>query len=213
MQAMLSRPPLEIGGIIVLGLLGSAGILGVIAVLDAGSASTSLATGLGIAALVFLAGGTIACGLACLRRGRATVGALLGVLSACLAINLFVLEIWLEIDSETYGKIAGLTLVWSFFALIALALTIAVGPVGRLALLLYRAALAAIILAGLLSSWLVATAGGTATLRDVGGLGVAPVSSDDSDLRALGVSLVVVAVLWFAALAADRGTRPQPGET
>ena len=212
MQAVLSRSPLEIGGITALCLLGSAGILGVIAVLDAGSASTSLATGLGVGALVFLGGGTIACGLACLRRGRATIAALLAVVAACLAINLLVLAIWLEIDNETYGKTAGLAFVWSLFALIALALTIAVAPVVRLARLLYRAAVAAIIFAASISSWLLVTAGGTTSLQ-VGGLGVDSVStSDDDDLRALGVSLVVVAVLWFAALAADRMTRPAPAD-
>lgn len=208
MHALLPRTPLEIGITTTLVAMGVAGVMSIVAVLDADTAPAALATGLGIAALVFLEGGTIACGLACLRRDRATRVALFGVSAASLAINLLVLAIWLEIDSETYGKIAGTAFVWTFFTLIALALRLAVSATQKLARVLYVAAIATIVVAGLLSTWLVVTSGAGTMPPKVGVLGLTPgTGSDDNDLRALGVSLVVVAVLWFAALAADRGER------
>jgi hypothetical protein len=208
------RSPLEIGVAATLVSMAIASLLGAIAVLDAETASTSLATGFAIALLVFLAGGTIACALACLRRGRATAGALLALLSACLALDLLVLAIWLEIDSEVYGKFAGLAFVWTLFGLTALALTLAVSPAARLAHVIYRAAIVAIVLAGALASWLVLTSGGAMGFGDVSDLGLIPGGpDDDGELQALGVLIVVVATLWFAALAADRlaADRRAPG--
>ena len=58
---------------------------------------------------------------------------------AGLAIDLLVLAVWLEIDSEAYGKVAGVAFVWTFFGLIALGLTLAVGAPAELARALYAA--------------------------------------------------------------------------
>ena len=116
---------------------------------------------------------------------------------AGLAIDLLVLAVWLEIHSEAYGKVAGIAFVWTFFGLIALGLTLAVGAPAELARALYLAALVTIGAAALISTWLVATAGSV-----VGN--PVDVLGDDGLLRALGASFVLLAALWFGALAASR---------
>ncbi len=112
--------------------------------------------GIGMALLVFQAGATIACGLACLARRRLELVALGGLVAAGLAIILFALAIWLEIDDETYAKIAGIAYVWSFFGLIVLGLTLATHPLDRLARALYLGAVGASLLGGVLATALVA---------------------------------------------------------
>ena len=117
--------------------------------------------------------------------------------SRALPIDLLVLALLLEIDNEAYGKVAGIAFVWTFFGLLVLGLTLAVGSSGDLARALYLAAVATTAVAGLISTWLVATAG------SVFGDPV-EVIGDDGLLRALGAAFVLLAALWFAALAASR---------
>lgn len=214
-RAAMTRSALRLGALITFATLGFAGVVGLIAVFDADQVASGFGRGLGIASVVFLAGATIACALACLGRGRATIVALGSIRSAGLAIDMIVLAIWLEIDNETYGKIAGIAFAWSFFALIALGLTLAVGSSGGRARVPYGGAVGATILAALISTWLIATAGGEATISgesfpEDGGsssvLNPVPYNAlgDDELLRVLGAALVVLAALWFAALAASR---------
>lgn len=211
----MTQSPIRLGALMTFATLGFAGVVGLIAVFDADQVVSGFGRGLGIAFTVFLAGATIACALACLGRGRATIVSLGSIASAGLAIDMIVLAIWLEIDNETYGKIAGIAFAWSFFALIALGLTLAVGsPSGR-ARVPYGGAVGATILAGLISIWLIANAGGRETISgesfpEDGGsssaLNPIPYNAlgDDELLRLLGAALVVLAALWFAALAASR---------
>lgn len=102
---------LEIGIIIVLASMGIAGLLGLIAVLDADSDIAAIGIGFGVALLIFQAGGTIACALACLARRRLEALSLGALVAAGLAVDLLVLAILLEIDSETYGKLVGIAFV------------------------------------------------------------------------------------------------------
>ena len=118
--------PLRIAVFMTLAALGFAAIVGVIAVIDADHVFSAVGRGFGTAAIVFVAGATIACALACLVRGRVEVLALAAVAAAGLAIDLFVLAIWLGIDDDTYGKIAAVAFVWTFFGLIGLGLALAV---------------------------------------------------------------------------------------
>lgn len=195
--AMLPTPPLRLGAMIALATLGFAAVVGLIAVIDADAVQNAVAVGVGVAATVFAAGATIACGLACLDRGRLEIPALAGVAVAGIAVDLLVLAAWLEIDNEAYGKVTGIAFVWTFFGLLVLGLTLAVGPSGDLARALYLAAVATTAAAGLISTWLVATAG------SVFGNPV-EIIGDDGLLRALGAAFVLLAALWFAALAASR---------
>lgn len=128
--AKLSR--LDVGMLITLISVGLAGVIGLIAVLDADSDIAAIGTGLGMALLVFQTGATIACALACLARQRLELLALGGLAAACLAVDLFAPAILLEIDDETYAKIAG-SYVWAFFGLIVLGLALATQPLDRLA--------------------------------------------------------------------------------
>ena len=118
--------PLRIAVFMTLAALGFAAVVGVIAVIDADHVISAVGRGFGTAGIVFVAGATIACGLACLVRGRVEVLALAAVAAAGLAIDLFVLAIWLDIDDDTYGKIAATAFVWTFFGLIGLGLALAV---------------------------------------------------------------------------------------
>ncbi len=58
------------GAFVTLVTLGIAGILGVVAVLDESHEAAAFGTGIGVAVVVFLSGATIVCGLACLARER-----------------------------------------------------------------------------------------------------------------------------------------------
>jgi len=200
-SAVAEQSPVRIGVFMTLAALGFAALIGVIAVADADSASSAVGIGTGAAVTVFIAGGTIACALACLMRRRTEILALGGIAAAALAIDLFVLAIWREIDDETYGKIAAIAFVWTFFALLMLGLTLAVHAREPLARALYIGAILASAIAGLISSWLIATTGDEFTPFSPFGL---ESISDESLLRPLAAALVLLSTLWFGALAASR---------
>lgn len=199
------RSPLELGALIMLGTLGFAAVVGFIAVIAADNVAAAFGTGLGIAVFIFLTGATLATALACLKRKQAEVIALVSIGAAGLAMDLLVLAIWLDIDNEAYGKIAGVAFVWSFYALIALGLTLAVKTPRSLARPLYLGAMVVTVLAGLISAWLVVS-GSSEDIVASAGPEVIPgaVLGDDDLLRALGAALVLLAALWFGALAASR---------
>jgi hypothetical protein len=210
-----ARSPLDVGALIALATVGLAGVLGLIAVIDADHVVSAFGLGIGVASLIFLSGATIACALACLKRGRVEILALAGIAAAGLATDLFVLAIWKEIDSEAYGKVAGISFVWSLYALIVLGLTLAVGPAQTaLARSLYLAAAAATVVAGAVSTWLIATAGDGGLVPEGAGPASVPASliGDDDLLRLLGAALVLLAALWFGTLAASRLQRPATSE-
>lgn len=191
-----------------LAALGFAAVVGLIAVLDADNVAAGFGTGLGIALFIFLTGSTIAAALACLARGRLELAALSSIVAAGLAMDLLVLAVWLEIEEEGYAKLAGVAFVWSFFALVVLGLALAVGLTERLARFLYVSAVGVAVLAGLISTWLVLTAGGDDAVGVAPEDGLVPYAAigDDDLLQALGAALVVLAALWFGALAASRLT-------
>jgi hypothetical protein len=205
------RSPVELGALITLVALAFAAVVGLIAVIDADNAAAGFGTGLGIAVFIFLAGATIAAALACLTRERVEIVALSSIVAAGLATDLLVLAVWLDIDNEAYAKVAGVAFVWSFFALVVLGLTLAAGRTERLARSLYVGAVGTAALAGLISTWLVVTAGGKEEIASgavpengtVVGLPYGALGDDDL-LQALGAALVVLAALWFATLAAGR---------
>jgi hypothetical protein len=199
--AVVERSPLRIGVLVTLTSFGFAGVAGLIAVFDADSVSSGFGRGLGVSVVVFLAGATVACALACLARGRAELVSVGSIAAAGLALDLLVVAVWRGIDSESYAKITGVAFVWGFFALVALALTLAVKPMEPPARVLYGAALGAAVLAAALATWLIATAG---NVEIAPGLVPASETSDDELLRVLGAALVVLAALWFSALAASR---------
>ena len=206
--APAERSLLQLGSMITLVAIAFAALVGVIAVVDTDSSPAGFGVGFGIALLIFLAGATLACGLACLVRGRAEVVALAAIVASCLALDLIVLAIWLEIESEAYGKTAGVAFVWSLFALIVLGLALAVERPERLALALYSSVVGLAILGGLISTWLILTAENNEIAATASPVQALP-SSDDGLLRILGVILVLMAALWFGALAASR----LPGQT
>lgn len=181
--------------------LGFAALIGVIAVLDADGTGSAIAVGAATSVTVFVAGGTIACGLACLVRGRSEILALGGLVAACLAVDLFVLAIWRDIDNATYGKFAELSFVWTFFALLMLALALAVVPRNRLTRALYIGAMASAAVAGLISTWLIVTGDYVTPLEPLFGLESV---WDGALLRPFAVTLVLLSTLWFGALAASR---------
>jgi hypothetical protein len=206
-EGEVTPPPsfsrLDVGILIVLVSMAVAGLIGLIAVLDAGSDIGAVGIGFGLAALIFQTGGTVACGLACLARRRLEALSIASLVAAGLAVDLFALAVWLEIDSEVYGKVVGIAFVWALFGLIILGLSLAVQPRDALARWLYLGAVAASLLAGVLATVLVIDAGGGDVV-----VATAPVPVDQfasgSLLRPLSAVLVVLAALWFGALAASR---------
>src|SRR5262245_21938526 len=192
---------------VVLVSMAVAALIGLIAVFDADTDIGAAATGFGIALLIFETGATIACALACLVRGRLEALSLGALVAAGVAVDLFALAIWLEIDSEAYGKVTGVAFVWSLFGLVILGLSLAVQPRDALARWLYLGAIGASLLAGVFATVLIVDAGGS-------GVGFSPSEpvpiapfGNESVLRPLGAVLVVLAALWFGALAASRVAR------
>jgi hypothetical protein len=210
------RSPLAAGSAVTLATLALAAVLGVIAVLDADAEGGAFGTGLGIALVVFVSGATLVVGLACLARRRAEIVALASVAVAGVALDLIVLATWREIRDETYAKTAVTAAAWTFFALVALGLTLAVEARGRLSRPLYLAAVVATLAAGLVSTYLISTAGDDVPVSDdysddslyTFGVGV----GDSELLRVLGALFVLIAVLWFGAIAAERLERAEPAE-
>ena len=197
---------LDIGIMVVLVSMAVAGLIGLIAVFDAGSDIGAAGTGFGIALLIFETGATAACALACLVRGRLEVLALGALVASGLAVNLLALAIWLEIHSEAYGKVTGVAFVWALFGLITLGLGLAVHPRDALARWLYLGAIGASLVAGLFATVLILDAGGNGLVASAGPVPVTQFGNE-SVLRPLGAALVLLAALWFGALAASRVER------
>ena len=197
---------LNIGTLIVLAGMGVAALFGLMAVLDAESDIAAVGVGFGMAALIFQAGAAIACALACLARGRAEIISLAVLIAAAVAVDLLVLAIWLDIDSEWYVKLVAVAFVCTLFGLVALGLVLAAQPRDSLSRWLYLAAIAASVLAGVLTTLLILTTGEGGVV-----VATAPVPVDvlgnEELLRPLAATLVVLAALWFAALAASRVER------
>jgi hypothetical protein len=201
---------LDIGVLITLTTLAVAVVVGLITVFDAGNRYSAIANGLGITFLVFLGGATISCGLACLVRHRLEVVSLVGLAAVGLFIDLAAVAVWLDIESEAYGKLTGVAGAWTLFALLILGLTLAAQPRESLGRWLYLGAVAASVLGGILASVLILDAGkddfgAPTTVFNLGSFG------NESVLRPLAAVLVVNSTLWFAALAASRVERPSPG--
>jgi len=197
---------LDVGIMIVLGSMAVAGLIGLIAVFDADSDIGAAGTGFGIALLIFETGATAACALACLVRGRLEALSLGALVAAGLAVDLFALAIWLEIHSEAYGKVTGVAFVWALFGLVSLGLSLAVQPRDALARWLYLGAIGASLVAGLFATVLILDAGGNGLVASAGPVPVTQFGNE-SVLRPLGAALVLLAALWFGALAASRVER------
>jgi hypothetical protein len=195
----------EIGGLITLAGLAFAGVVGVVAVLDADSRPEGFGVGIGIAVLIFLVGATVACALACLVRGRMELVSLGAIVASCIAVDLIVLAVWLDIDNDAYAKTAGVAFVWSFFALIVLGLALAVTSRQGIALVLYMGAIAWTVVSGLIATWLIVTTGDEEAVvsGETSFVSALPLGND-ALLQALGAVLVLLAAFWFAALAASR---------
>jgi hypothetical protein len=206
----VGRSRVELGALIMLVTLGLAAVVAFIAVLTADSDAAGFGTGLGIAFATFLAGATLAIALACLKRRRTEILALISIAAAGLALDLLALAIWLDIRNEAYAKIVGIGFVWTFYALIVLGLTLAVGTPRQFSRPVYLGAVVVGGLAGLITAWLVVNAGDDEVVVASSGSDAIPgaVLGDDNLVRALGAALVLLAALWFGALAASRMDEP-----
>lgn len=131
---------LDVGVLITLTSLAIAAVVGLIAVFDADNGFSAIGVGFGVTVVIFQGGATIACALACLVRRRLELLSLAGLVAVGLSVDLFVLAIWLDIDSEWYGTLVGVAGAWTFFALVSLGLTLAAQPRDSLARALYVAA-------------------------------------------------------------------------
>ena len=195
--------PHRLGGVLALASFAAAGLLGLIAVVDADNAVTALGKGIGSAVLVFTGGATIVVALACLSRNRLALLALAGVVAAGATVVLTAFALWNEPKSEAYGKLVLVLGTWAFLLLLVLGLALAVAdPVGAAELLVYVVAAAAV-LAGLVATYLITTGGGGSLDNPLDALG----ADEEGLLRLLGVSFVVLAAAWFGAVAAHRLAR------
>ncbi len=197
---------LDVGVLIVLTSMAIAGVVGLIAVLAADNDLSALGIGVGVVWSIVLSGATIACALACLARARLEVLSLVSLVAAGLAVDLIVLAVWLDISDETYTRLIGIAFVGAFFGLVILGLTLACQPRDSLARYLYFGAVGAAALGAVIGWMLILTGGG----GDEFTVATAPLPLDvaNEDLvRPLAAILVVLAALWFSALAASRAER------
>jgi len=197
---------LDVGMLIVLVAMAVAGVAGLIAVLTEDNDLSALGTGFGVAWAIVLAGATMACALATLARGRLEALSLGALVAAGLAVDLLVLAIWLDIDSQTYGKLVGIAFVGALFGLVILGLTLACRPRDAIATSLYFAAVGASLLAVAIAWILILTTGSDDFAPSAFG-SVVPFDAASDLLRPLAAVLVALAALWFAALAASRVER------
>ena len=194
---------LEIGMMIVLVSTGIAGLIGLVAVLSADSEAGAVGIGFGLAVLIFQTGATVATALGCLARRRLEALSIASLIVAGVAVDLFALALWLEIDNEAYGKLVGIAFVWALFGLIILGLSLAAQPRDALARWLYVGAVGASLLAGVLATVLIIDAGGGDVVVATAPLPVEQFGNENL-LRPLAAVVVVLAALWFGALAASR---------
>lgn len=200
----LSR--LDIGMLMVLGAMAIAGLLGLIAVFDANSDIAALGIGFGVAWLLSLSGGTIACGLACLARRRLEIPALAAIAAAGLTVDLFALALVFDIESETYARLVGVAFVGAFFGLVVLGLALACTPREPLGRYLYVAAVA-VAFAGAVIAWLLILT--TDGQGEVAATRVPVDFANEGLLRPLAATFVLGAALWLATLAATRSERAE----
>ena len=198
--------PLDLGMLVVLVAMAVAGVAGLIAVLTEGNDLSALGTGFGIVWSIVVSGATMACALATLARGRLQALSLGALVAAGLAVDLLVLAIWLDIDSQTYGKLVGIALVGALFGLVILGLTLACRPRDAIATWLYFAAVGASLLAVAIAWILILTTGDEDFAPSAFG-SVVPFDAASDLLKPLAAVLVVLAALWFAARAASRVER------
>ena len=199
----LSR--LDVGMLVVLVSMAIAGVVGLISVLTADTAFGAVGSGFGVAWSIVVAGGTIAAALACLARRRFEALSLGALVAAGLAVDLLVLAIWLEIDAEAYGKLVGIAFVCSVFGLVVLGLTLACEPRDSLARYLSAGTSGASLLGALIAVVLVLRAGSDSFGPSIAAVPIG--TGDENLLRILAAIVVVLAALWFAALAASRVER------
>jgi hypothetical protein len=198
--------PLDVGILVVLVAMAVAGVAGLIAVLTEDNDVSAFGTGFGVVWSIVVSGATMACALATLSRGRLVALSLGALVAAGLAVDLLVLAIWLDIDSQTYGKLVGIALVGALFGLVILGLTLACRPRDAIATWLYFAAVGASLLAVAIAWILILTTGDEDFTPSAFG-SVVPFDAASDLLRPLAAVLVVLAALWFAALAASRVQR------
>ena len=197
---------LDVGIVVVLVAMAVAGVAGLIAVLTEDNDLSAVGTSFGVVWSIVVAGATMACALATLARGRLEALSLGALVAAGLAVDLLVLAIWLDIDSEAYGKLVGIAFVGALFGLVILGLTLASRPLDAIATWLYFATVAASLLAVVIAWILILTTGDDDFTPSAFG-SVVPFDAGSDLLRPLAAVLVVLAALWFAALAASRVDR------
>ena len=199
------RSRLDLGVVLALVSFAIAAVLGLVAVGDAENVAAAFGVGLGIAALIFLAGATVACALACLRRARFQLIALAGIVLSGLALDLLLLAIVLEIENTAYARVTGIAFVWAVAALAVLGLALAAGRARDLARALFVGTVAVTVFFAAIATWLAATTGSGDVTPAAGPFPVGPGDSfDEGLLRLLGACAVLGAALWFATLSASR---------
>jgi hypothetical protein len=197
---------LDIGIFVVLVAMGVAGSTGLIAVLTEDNDLSALGTSFGVVWSIVVSGAAMACALATLARGRLEAVSLGALVAAGLTVDLLVLAIWLDIDSQAYGKVVGIALVGALFGLVILGLALACRPRDAIATWLYFATVGASLLAVAFAWILILTTGDEDFTPSAFG-SVVPFDTASDLLRPLAAVLVVLAALWFAALAASRVER------
>ena len=192
--------PLRLGALATLGGLALAAVAAVATMIDQDPAAAAAGLGVVLAFFTFAAGAALVCALACLARARLELVALLTTVVASVALDLVSVAVWLDIDSDAYGKAAGVAFVWTLVAFLVLALQLAASRRGRVAGLLFAATALAYAVVGVLATDLVLR-GEDAVDNPVGVFGE---GASGAELRLLGAAFALAACGWLATIAAGR---------
>ena len=198
--ARLPVDPLRAGSLLALAGLAVAVLAALVAVIGESSGGSAVADGVGLAVTILLGSGTVACALACLGRHRLELVAILGIVAAVGAVDLVAVGLWRDIASVSYGKTLAAFVVWSLALLLVLSLVLAAPLSGPLTRILRAASSAGIVVAAVLTTRLVFSAGE----GSFGGIAPFGFDAGSAELRVLGVALVIGTAAWLGTITASR---------
>ena len=202
-SAHLPVDPLRAACLLTLAGVTVAALCALAAVLGESSGGSAAGEGFGLGVTILLASGTVACALACLGRKRLELFAILGIVAAVGAVDLVAVGVWRNVDSVDYGKVLAAFAVWALASLLLLSLVLAAPLSGPMTRLLRFASNGAIVVAALVAIRLVFSAGE----GSFGGIAPFGFSAGRTELRLLGVAIVIGTAAWLATVTASRFER------
>ena len=198
----VAQPLLRLGAGATAVALTVAALAAIVTALTKDDASSSVGLSAALVFATFFTGAAFVVALACLARGAIEALALVTLAAAALALDLTAIGVWLETDSEGYGKLVGSALIWSFVLFLVCALALACDRRRLLVRVCFSVTTGVHIVVALILTELVFRGEGAAITNPLGR--VLDGDPSGAELRMLAIALVLAATLWLGTLAAGR---------